>query len=59
MNSQTPTIPWTKLEQIITIYNEKVIKLIAAKDVVPLSSCEGSLPELFSNLLEIIRPALV
>ena len=59
MNSQTPTIPWTKLEQIITIYNEKVTKLVGAKDVVPLSYCEESLPELFRNFHDIIRPALV
>ena len=59
MNSQSPTIPWVNLEKIISLYNDKVTKLVAAKEVVPLSSCEESLPELFSKLHDIIRPALV
>ena len=59
MISQTSKIPWANLEQIITIYNEKVTNLVAAKKVLSLSSCEEGLPDLFSNLYEIIRPALV
>ena len=59
MISQPLTIPWVNLEQIITLYNEKITKLVAAKDVLPLSFCEGGLPELFSKLHDIVRPALV
>ena len=59
MISQPPSIPWVNLEQIITIYNEKVTKLVGAKEVLPLRSCEEGLPELFSILHDIIRPALV
>ena len=59
MISQTSKIPWANLEQIITIYNEKVTNLVGAKKVLPLSSCEEGLPDLFSNLHDIIRPALV
>ena len=59
MISQTSKIPWANLEQIITIYNDKVTSLVIAKKVLPLSSYEEGLPDLFSNLHDIIRPALV
>ena len=59
MISQPLSIPWVNLEQIITLYNEKVIKLVAAKDVLELSDCEKGLPELFSKFHDIVRPALI
>ena len=40
MISQSPRIPWVNLEQLITLYNDKVTKLVAAKEIIPLIYCE-------------------
>ena len=57
MSSQS-SIPWPVLEKLITFYEEKIKKLIIAKEVIELENCEKEIPKIFKGLYDIIHPAL-
>ena len=57
MSSQS-SIPWPVLEKLITFYDEKIKKLIIAKEVIELENCEKEIPKIFKGLYDIIYPPL-
>ena len=54
-----PNIPWVRQEEFINLYNDKVAKLLAAKEIMPIEFCEVTLPEIFLQFYNLIRRALV
>ena len=47
MTAHQLSLPWARQEEFTKLYNEKVTKLIAAKDIMPLQACEAIIPDIF------------
>ena len=59
MMANPPSIPWSELDKVMTVFNGDVMQLNASKDLFGVEMCERTIPRVFKDLHEIIHPALV
>ncbi len=57
--NESKSISWSILEKVIEFYNDNIVIMIGAKEVMAMSEIEKAIPYIFKDLHDIINPSLI